>query len=100
MPALLRPLARLIEKGVRKGYLDPQLDSHLRYIDSHLAHSGWFAGDQFSAADIQMSFPLEAANRRVPLCKSLPHLQAFLQRIHARPAYRAALLAGGQYDYA
>jgi len=100
MPALLRPLARLIEKGVRKGYLDPQLDSHLRYIDSHLSRSGWFAGDQFSAADIQMSFPLEAANSRVPLCKTLPHIQTFLQRIHARPAYQEALLAGVQYDYA
>lgn len=100
MPALLRPLARMIEKGVRKGYIDPQLDMHLRYIDNHLASSGWFAGDSFSAADIQMSFVLEAANSRVPLCKALPHIQDFLQRIHARPAYQEALLAGGQYDYA
>lgn len=100
MPALLRPLARMIEKGVRQGYIDPQLDMHLRYIDNHLASSGWFAGDSFSAADIQMSFVLEAANSRVPLCKALPHIQDFLQRIHARPAYQEALLAGGQYDYA
>lgn len=100
MPALLRPLARMIEKGVRKGYIDPQLDMHLRYIDNHLANSGWFAGDSFSAADIQMSFVLEAANSRVPLCKALPNIQDFLQRIHARPAYQEALLAGGQYDYA
>ena len=60
----------------------------------------WFAGDAFSAADIQMSFPLEAAASRGGLDASRPRLKAFLERIHARPAYRRALERGGEYAYA
>lgn len=100
MPALLRPLARLIANGVRKSYLQPQLEMHLKHIDAQLALTGWFAGDAFSAADIQMSFPLEAANAVGLVTDRQPHIRAFLQTIHARAAYQAALQQGGPYAYA
>ncbi|MEG2962054.1 MAG: glutathione binding-like protein, partial [Janthinobacterium sp.] len=60
----------------------------------------WFAGNEFTAADIQMSFPLEAAAMRGGLDERQPKLTAFLQRIHARPAYQRALERGGPYDFA
>ncbi|BBF85356.1 glutathione S-transferase [Aquitalea magnusonii] len=100
MPALLRPLARLIANGVRKNYLQPQLAMHFNHIEAHLAKNGWFAGNSFSAADIQMSFPLEAASARGLVTQQHPHIRAFLQTIHARPAYQAALQQGGPYAYA
>lgn len=100
MPALLRPLARMIANGVQTGYLQPQLKLHLDYIEQQLAGSGWFAGDSFSAADIQMSFPLEAASSRGLVGEQRPHIRHFLASIHARPAYQAALLQGGPYAYA
>ena len=56
------------------------------------------AGAEFSAADIQMSFPLEASAARSPLFKQLPKLSAFVERIHARPAYKRALEKGGGYE--
>ena len=68
---------------------------HFGYIEGELAKSAWFAGDEFSAADVQMSFPLEAASHRAG-AKELPHIRAFLERIHARPAYQRALERGGQ----
>ena len=67
--------------------------------ESELARSPWFAGNAFSAADIQMSFPLEAASVRAGLDQSRPTLMDFLQRIHSRPAYKRALERGGQYDF-
>ena len=60
----------------------------------------WFAGDEFTAADVMMSFPLEAARDRAGLDESRPHLIDWLERIHARPAYAEALRRGGPYAYA
>jgi glutathione S-transferase len=76
----------------------PQVSMHLDYLEAELGQHHWFAGNEFSAADIQMSFPLEAAASRAGLDGSRPNLQAFLSRIHARPAYQRALERGGPYD--
>lgn len=76
------------------------LDQHLDFLESELSKRDWFAGGQFTAADIMMSFPLEAARDRAGLDSKRPKLIAWLERIHARPAYRAALARGGPYAYA
>ena len=76
------------------------LDVHLDWLESELAGRDWFAGDAFTAADIMMSFPLEAARARAGLDPRRPHLIDWLERIHARPAYGAALQKGGPYAYA
>ena len=76
------------------------LDTHLDWLETELAQRDWFAGDEFTAADIMMSFPLEASRHRAGLDESRPNLIDWLERIHARPAYAAALKAGGPYAYA
>ena len=98
MPALLRPLVRRIAGRVRSGFVDPQIALHLNYLEGELARSAWFAGDAFTAADIQMSCPLEAAAARGGLDATRPKLWSFLERIHARPAYQRALDKGGRYE--
>ena len=98
MPFFARPIARKIARTGQKTFIDPQIRLHLDYLESQLSPQGWFAGDEFTAADIQMSFPLEAAAARTGLEGSHPRLAAFLQRIHARPAYQRALDRGGAYD--
>ncbi|SDH80853.1 glutathione S-transferase [Pseudomonas flavescens] len=100
MPFFVKPIARGIAQKVRNAFVAPQLQLHLDYLENELGKSTWFAGEQFSAADIQMSFPLEAAAARAGLDTSRPRLTAFLERIHARPAYRRALDKGGEYAYA
>lgn len=80
--------------------LQPMIDVHLDYVESMLAQRPWFAGDAITAADIMMSFPLEAARSRAGLDESRPYTMAWLERIHARPAYARALAAGGPYAYA
>lgn len=94
IPWLIRPVAGAIGRGVQKEYLDKQIATHRIYLEQHLNHSPWFAGNQFSAADIQMSFPLEAMAARGGL-EGCPSLQGYLQRVHARPAYQRALQQGG-----
>jgi glutathione S-transferase len=76
------------------------LDSHLDWLETELADRAWFAGDEFTAADVMMSFPLEASRHRAGLGESRPNLIDWLERIHARPAYAAALRQGGNYAYA
>ena len=78
----------------------PMIDPHLDWLESELQERPWFAGDDFSAADIMLSFPLEAARSRAGLDARRPALIEWLDRIHARPAYQAALAKGGPYAYA
>lgn len=98
-PALLRGLVKSISTKANARLADPQIRTHLDYWDSELSKAEWFAGPEFTAADIMMSFPLEAAAARAG-AKSKPMVKAFLDRIHARRAYQEALRRGGPYDYA
>jgi len=100
MPFLVKPVARGIAKRVKGLMVEPNLKRQLDYMESELAKSEWFAGNDFSAADIQMSFPVEAAAQRAGLDASRPKLMTFLKKIHARPAYRKALERGGPYSFA
>jgi glutathione S-transferase len=97
MPFFARPIARAISNKVKSSFIMPQLRAQRDYMEAELAATGWFAGAEFSAADIQMSFPVEAAAARGGLDTAHPHLRAFLDRIHARPAYQRALERGGEY---
>ncbi|CAD6542900.1 hypothetical protein LMG28727_04076 [Paraburkholderia kirstenboschensis] len=95
MPFFAKPIARKIAATLQTSFVDPQLKLHFGYIEKELAKSQWFAGDEFTAADVQMSFPLEAATAQGGM--ALPAVTAFLQRIHARAAYQRALERGGEY---
>jgi glutathione S-transferase len=97
MPFFVRPIARGIANKVRSSFIDPNLERQYDYLEAELTRSAWFAGGEFSAADIQMSFPLEAAVARGGLDNRRPKAMAFLDRIHARPAYRNAIARGGEY---
>jgi glutathione S-transferase len=98
MPFFVKPIARAIAGKAKSSFVDPQIKLHLDYLEGELAKSTWFAGEQMTAADVQMSFPLEAADARGGLANGRPKLAAFLQRIHARPAYQRALAKGGPYE--
>lgn len=97
VPFFVRPIARGIADKLGKGFVQPQLRTHLDFIEGELARSQWFAGERFSIADIQMSFPVQAAQARHGL-DAHPHLRDFLQRIEARPAYQRALQRGGPFE--
>lgn len=96
-PALMRPIVRKVCDTALTTLVTPQLRTHMAYWESELARSPWFAGQEFTAADIQMSFPLEAAAARAGLDQGHPRAMDFLARIHARPAYQRALDKGGPY---
>src|SRR5689334_10042495 len=91
MPFFVKPIARQIAGRAKSSFIEPQIKLHLGYMEQELGKTTWFAGNEFTAADVQMSFPLEAATVRGGLDPSLPKLTAFLERIHARPAYQRAL---------
>lgn len=96
MPFFARPIVKALSDKVRATFTGPQIRLHLDYVESELARTEWFAGSHFTAADVQMSFPLEAAAARAK-SDTHPRIAAFLERIHARPAYQRALEQGGPY---
>ncbi len=99
LPFFVKPVARGIAAKVGASFIEPNLKRQLAYIEDEIAKRGpWFAGAEFSAADIQMSYPVEATAARAGLGDAQPALRDWLARIHARPAYRRALDAGGPYD--
>lgn len=98
MPFFARPIARAISKNTTSSFIDPNIKRHLDYMEAELGKTPWFAGNEFTAADVQMSFPLEAATVRAGLDSRWPNLMAFLGRVHARPAYQRAIEKGGKYQ--
>ncbi len=100
VPFFIKPIVRGISTKVMSTLVDPTLKRQLDFMETELGRSDWFAGSEFSAADIQMSFPIEAAAQRAGLDSSRPRLMAYLKRIHARPAYARALERGGPYSFA
>lgn len=96
-PLLVRPIARAIADKALGAYVLPNIERNLAFMESELGKHEWFAGEQFSAADIQMSFPVEAYRARGGLDQKRPRLMAFLEKIHSRPAYRRAVERGGEY---
>jgi glutathione S-transferase len=97
MPFFAKPIARAIADKVLGSFVMPNIERQLDFMESELATRAWFAGGEFSAADVMMSFPLEAASTRAGLQARCPKLAAWLARIHERPAYRRALERGGPF---
>ena len=96
-PALMRPVMKAISRQLMANIVDPRLNQHMAYWEQELGKAEWFCGNEFTAADVQMSFPLEAAAARGGLEIGHPKCMAFLEKIHARPAYHRALVRGGPY---
>ncbi len=97
-PALLRPVVRKVANQALTALVNPMLKQHMAFWENELGKSEWFAGNEFTVADIQMSFPIEAAAARAGLDQGHPRAMAFLERIQARPAYQRALEKGGPYS--
>lgn len=96
MPFFAKPIAKKIASTVESTFVSPNLDRHVEFCGKHLAKHTWFAGEDFTAADVQMSFPMEAIAARV---KNPPEaITKFVETIHARPAYKRALERGGPYE--
>ena len=98
MPFFVKPIAKAISGKANSSFIMPQINNHLDYLEDELGKGKWFVGDDFTAADVQLSFPIEAAAARGGLDASRPRLMDYLKRIHARPAYLRALERGGEYQ--
>jgi len=98
-PLLIRPIAAGIAGQVDRTFTNPQIRTLFEFVDGYLAEHEWLVGKSITAADIQMSFPLEAAVARGTVGEELKHIIEYVERFQARPAYLRSLEAGGDYDY-
>jgi glutathione S-transferase len=97
-PWALRPVVALVAKGVNAQFVDPRIKLHMDYWEEELAERSYFVGDEFTAADIQMSFPLEASTARAEDADSHPRVSALVDRLRERPAYKRAIERGGEFS--
>lgn len=100
MPFFAKPIAKKLTQGVRDSYLTHTTRALFEYLDNELGKNEWLAGREFTAADIIMSFPVEASLQRIEESKAAANLKKYVDRLHARPAYKRALEKGGPYAYA
>lgn len=102
MPPLLMNLIFNVfgikDSSAMDGFIAPQIKLHFNYIESELSKNKWFAGEEFTAADIQMSFPLELLGNLPQQLDSRPNIKEFINRIHERPAYKRGIARSGEYD--
>lgn len=99
LPLLLKLYVGLLgENGapLMQMRVEPEIDNHFSFINAHLENRDYFAADRFTAADIQMSFVLDAGNNRGGLDR-YPNMVRVRKLLQARPAYRQALEKGGPY---
>ena len=99
LPLLLKLYVALLgENGapLMQMRIDPEIDNHFSFINAHLEGKDYFAADRFTAADIQMSFVLDAGNNRGGLDR-YPNMVRVRKLQQARPAYQRALEKGGPY---
>ena len=95
-PLLVRPIAKAIANKVDGGFVVPNLDRHVGFLAAHLDKRPWFAGEELTAADAQMSFPMEAIVARIPDAPAI--FKTWVDRMRARPAFARALERGGSYS--
>lgn len=100
MPFFIKPVAKGIASKTNEAFTNPMIDTHMDFVEAHLAKNTWFLGDSLSAADFQMSFPLEASVARGIVGHNRPNITAWVERVHSRPAYQRGLEKGGEYDFA
>ncbi|WP_148863630.1 glutathione S-transferase family protein [Marinobacter fonticola] len=100
MPFFVRPVAKGIANKTNEAFISPRIKSHMDFVEAHLAKNEWFLGDKFSAADIQMSFPLESSLARGIVGRNRPKIRNYVRRFQALPAYQRALEKGGEYAFA
>lgn len=98
VPFFIKPVLKIISKKFLSSYVYPQLKLHTEFMESELKKTSWFAGNDFTAADIQMSFPIVAAAARSNLISKDSKLSGFISRIHSRPAFIRAVEKGGPFD--
>ncbi len=100
MPFFAKPIAKKLTGAVRSGYLDHTTKALFAHLEAELAKSAFLAGETLTGADIMMSFPAEAGLQRSPAAQGAPRLKAYVDRLHARPAFKRALERGGPYAFA
>ncbi len=100
MPFFAKPVARKLAQGVRDAYLNHTTAALFGYLDAELGKRPFLAGNEFSAADVIMSFPAETSIIRVETAKRSKNIKAYVEKLHARPAFKRALERGGPYAYA
>ncbi len=97
VPFFIRPITKQIAGKLESSFIGPQIETHFDFIEAELGKSTWLAGDELTAADVQMSFPLEAALSRGGIGATRPRMRAFVEKIRARPAYQRAEATGGPF---
>jgi len=98
MPFFIKPIMKEISRNIHKMYINPQIHLNLKFLEDKLNNKKWFAGKEFSVADIQLGFAIYSAKSLLKDQFKYPKLSQFLIEIQKRPSYQLALKKGGPID--
>lgn len=95
-PFLVKSVAKGIQKKVEQRLISGNINKMLDLMEQHLSFNKWFAGNEFTAVDIQMYMVGVAANARGGLDKSkYANILNWIKRCESRPAFIKATKQGG-----
>ncbi|SFC32219.1 glutathione S-transferase [Marinospirillum celere] len=98
MPFFIKPVAKGISGKVLEQLVTPNLNTHLPFIEQQLEGKRWLLGEQLTAADVQMSFPLQAVAARMDV-KAYPNLAAYVARIQEEPSWQQVIAKVGPLKF-
>ena len=99
-PMLIKPVSKSIRNQVEKSMISKSLDTMLAMMEQHLQDNHWFAGSEFSAADIQMHLAVVGANAGAGLDSSkYANILNWLKRCEERDAFKRAEEKGGRLKF-
>jgi len=84
---LFKPIAKAITDKVQEKFIMPRIKPQMQFIEKTLGEHTWFVGEELTAADIQMSFPLQASSTRMDMSE-FPNIARFIKQVEAQPAYQ------------
>ena len=96
VPFFIKPITNSVASKIESGFLQRSMKSHYDYLEGQLATSPdaghYMCGADLSAADIMLSFPLEAGKSRSGFTQSqYPKIWAYVEHVHSRDAYKRAV---------
>lgn len=95
-PIGIKQVAKLLQNGVEKSYVNKTLNAELTMLDEHLSNHDWLAGSQFTGADIQLEFAIDAMKKSRQLEPCFANIHNWLKRCHAREAYQKTVQKIGE----
>ncbi|RGP40462.1 Glutathione transferase [Altererythrobacter insulae] len=89
-PWPISALLKAVFGQVRKVFLNPRMEALLAEMEKDLGAQPFFGGDNLTAADITLVYPMFAARDKGAFDGGYPNINAWFDRVEALPSFQSA----------